>query len=296
MSMPDSNQNEPSKMRKLLDGGGAGTSPLSRLPRGAAGASSSKKAEKPVVSAPKKDAPKKPLFSSKPKTEKPKAQVMAQSTREAKTSSSGSKFLPIFWTVASVISMLVNIGVVIALLVVVQLLGGTKSALAFAQSQANGLLGGLHENFVKMDEASIMTTIPIDQMIPVQFSLNVSGPTDVVLSKDVSITGALVTVNTGGLNINNARANIVLPAGTVLPISIQNLVVPVDQQVRAAFDVPVNIPLSTTELHEPFVGLQKVVEPYYCLLQPSVLVNGEDVCLNAPPLLPSAAPAETTTP
>lgn len=294
--MPDSNQNEPSKMRKLLDGGGAGTSPLSRLPRGAAGASSSKKAEKPVASAPKKDAPKKPLFSSKPKTEKPKAQVMAQPTREAKTNSSGGKFFPIFWTVASVISMLVNIGVVIALLVVVQLLGGTKSALAFAQSQANGLLGGLHENFVKMDAANIRTTIHVEKDIPVQFTLNVSGSTNVTLSENVAISGALVTVNTGGLNINNARANIVLPAGTVLPIFIENLVVPVDKTVPAILDVPVDIPLRETELHEPFVGLQKVVEPYYCLLQPSVIVNGEDVCLNAPPLLPSAAPAETTTP
>ena len=292
--MPDSNQNGPSKMKKLLDGG-EGESPLSRLPRGAAGAPS-KKAEKPAVSAPKKDAPKKSLFSSKSKAEKPKVEAKAKPVKETKTNSTSNKVLPIFWTVASVISLLVNIGVVIILLVVVQLLGGTRSAIAFAQSQANGLLGGLHQNFVKMDEASIMTTIPIDQMIPVQFSLNVSGPTDVVLSKDVSITGALVTVNTGGLNINNARANIVLPAGTVLPISIQNLVVPVDQQVRAAFDVPVNIPLNATELHEPFVGLQKVVEPYYCLLQPSVLVNGDDVCLNAPPLLPIASPSETTAP
>jgi len=172
----------------------------------------------------------------------------------------------------------VNIGTVIALLIVMQMLGGPKATLSFAQGQASGLLGGLYDNFVKMDQASIKTTIHVEKEIPVQFSLNVSGPTDVTLSRDVTINGALVTVNTGGLNINNARANIVLPVGTVLPINIQNLVVPVDQKVLAVLDVPVDIPLNQTELHEPFVGLQKVIEPYYCMIEPLKLVNGIYVC------------------
>jgi hypothetical protein len=100
----------------------------------------------------------------------------------------------------------------------------------------------------------------------------------VTLSEDVTINGASVTVFTGGLNINNARANIVLPQGTVLPIFIQGLAVPVDQQVLAELDVAVDIPLNQTDLHEPFVGLQKVVEPFYCLIEQQVLVNGINVC------------------
>jgi hypothetical protein len=175
---------------------------------------------------------------------------------------------------------------VIVLIVVVQLLGGTKATLAFAQGQANGLLGGLYNNFVKMDAASIKTTIHVEKEIPVQFSLNVSGPTDVTLSRDVTINGALVTINSDVLKITNARANIVLPAGTVLPVTIQNLVVPVDQKVLAVLDVPVNIPLNQTELHEPFVGLQKVVEPYFCMLQPNTVINGVNVCATAAPVLP----------
>ena len=295
MSQPDANQNESSKMKKLLSGGSE-ESPLSRLPKGTGG-SVAKQPEKPAPApAPKEDAPKKPLFSMKPKAAKPKPEVKAEPATKTQKSYSENKFLPTFWTIASVISMLVNIGVVIVLIVVIRLLGGTNAAIAFAQSQANGLLGGLHENFVKMDDASIKTTIHVEKDIPVQFSLNVTGSTNVTLSDDVAINGALVTVNTGGLNINNARANIVLPAGTVLPIVIENLVVPVDKAVPAILDVPVDIPLNQTELHDPFVGLQKVVEPYYCLLQTSVIVNGVDVCANAAPLLPFLAPAESATP
>ena len=206
------------------------------------------------------------------------------------------KFGPAFWTIASIISLTVNVVILIVLLVLLNFLGGPKATLSLAQDQATGLLGGLYQNFVKMDAASIKTTIHVEKEIPVQFSLNVSGPSDVTLTRDVAISGALVTVNTGGLNINNARANIVLPAGTVLPIFIQNLVVPVDQKVLAVLDVPVDIPLNQTELHDPFVGLQKVVEPYYCLLQPNTIVNGVNVCATAASIFPTPNPAETVVP
>jgi hypothetical protein len=43
-------------------------------------------------------------------------------------------------------------------------------------------------------------------------------------------------------------------------------------------DVPVNIPLRETQLHEPFVGLQQVVEPWSCLLEPNATFNGSQVC------------------
>jgi len=273
MSQPDSSQNETSKMKKLLTGNTEDVT--SRLPR----ASGAPKAS----DMPKTSGATKAIGASIPKASKPAQAVPAvvpSSTTPPNTTSlkPRSKFMETLWTVASVISLTVNIVVVIALVVVMQILGGPKAALSFAQGQADGLLGGLYNNFVKMDQASIKTTIHVEKEIPVQFSLNVSGPTDVTLSRDVSISGALVMVNTGGLNINNARANIVLPAGTVLPINIQNLVVPVDQQVLAVLDVPVNIPLNQTELHEPFVGLQKVVEPFYCMIAPYTVVDNIYVC------------------
>jgi len=174
-----------------------------------------------------------------------------------------------------VISLTVNIVLIIILLMAFQMLGAIQNT---ADDQVSGLLGGLYTNFVKMDQANIRTNIHVEKEIPVQFSLNVSGPTNVTLSQDVTINGALVTVATGGLNIVNARATIVLPKDTLLPINIQSLVVPVDQRVLAVLDVPVDIPLDQTELHEPFVGLQQVVKPWYCLIERNALVNGVQVC------------------
>jgi hypothetical protein len=83
----------------------------------------------------------------------------------------------------------------------------------------------------------------------------------------------------GSIAPDSASANIVLPQGTVLPIFIQNLSVPVDQKVLAELNVAVDIPLNETDLHEPFVGLQQVVEPYYCMVEnQQVFVDGANVC------------------
>ena len=252
MSQPASNQNEPSKLKQLLNGG-VDESIKSRLPR----------AEGIRAVSPK------PVAVPVESSEVPPAAEPEPNQRRR------LKFLPAFWTIASVMSFTVNIVMLIVVLILLQMLGTIQFT---ADDQVSGLLGGLYNNFVKMDEANIRTNIHVEKEIPVNFILNVSGPTNVTLSSDVTIDGALVTVQTGGLNIVNARARIVLPTGTLLPINIENLVVPVDQKVLAVLDVPVDIPLNQTELHEPFVGLQQVVKPWYCLIEPNALLNNAQVC------------------
>ena len=265
MTTPTSDQNESSKMKKLTSGD-TDESIQSKLP-------------------PRNEANRSRTLMSAP----PVAHVASStSAPEPKPRRWRFKFLPAFWTIASILSFTVNLILIIILLLAFQTLNQIQGLQSYGMSQASGLLGGLYTNFVKMDQASIRTNIHVEKDIPVQFSLNVSGPTNVTLSQPVTIDGALVTVQTGGLNITGARATIVLPQGVVLPINIENLVVPVDQQVPAILDVPVDIPLNQTELHEPFVGLQEVVKPWYCLIQPSATVNGLQVCAPDPTLVDPA--------
>ncbi len=219
MTQPASDPNQTSKMKKLLNGN-VNESIKARLPR---------------ANGPHGTITKQPAL---PAATPPTAET--SDTRQPRF-----RFLPAFWTIASLLSIAVNIILIAILLIALQMLGTLQFT---ANDQASGLLGGLYNNFVKMDQASITTNIHVEKEIPVQFSLNVSGPTTVTLSQDVTINGALVTVGTGGLNIVNARATIVLPQGTNLPINIQNLVVPVDQQVLAVLDVPVNIPLNQNSI------------------------------------------------
>lgn len=168
------------------------------------------------------------------------------------------KFGPAFWTITGIISLVVNI----ILIVVLVILG--QKLFVLNDIVENGLIGGLYSNFVAMDEATIVTSVTVEDTIPVQFDLPVATNTTVVLTEPTPIYGASVVINTGVLDIN-APANIILPAGLELPIAL-DITVPVDQEVPVVLEVPVNIPLNQTELHAPFVGLQQVIEPYYDLL------------------------------
>ena len=182
------------------------------------------------------------------------------------------KLGPAFWTVGAALSFLLNIVLIVALLVLARELFALKG---LVQHQ---MLGGLASNFQKMDEAVIRTevvvndTIPIDFDLPVRFDLPVNTTTTVVLTEDTFIREARVNLRTGGLVITDAPTDIVLPAGTELPIRL-SIVVPVDTVIPVQADIPITlkvpvaIPLRETELHEPFVGLQEVVSPYLNLLE-----------------------------
>ena len=172
------------------------------------------------------------------------------------------KVLPAFWSVGSALSILLNI----ILLVIVVFLFNQLSTIK--EILTNEVVGGLYYNFLLMDQATIQTTIEVEDSIPVQFDLPLKKNTVVVLTEDTPITGATVTMNTGGLNIRSAPTNIILPEGTELPVRL-NFTVPVDTEVPISLTVPVNIPLAETELHRPFVGLQEVVAPlFWMLLKP----------------------------
>ncbi|MBT3338843.1 MAG: hypothetical protein HN855_15740 [Anaerolineae bacterium] len=182
------------------------------------------------------------------------------------------------WTLASAISMIVNVVVIAFLIGLYQNYTILNIPEEITADTPKDLLQGLYDNFELMDEAHIITTIPVESEIPVQFTLGLNQETTVILSEDVTIDGARVALTTGGLNIFNAPATVTLPAGTNLPI-ILNLEVPVDEMIPVTLTVPVDIALSETGLHIPFLGLQEVLKPLYCLVSPSAkTLNGEDIC------------------
>lgn len=164
-----------------------------------------------------------------------------------------------FVNLGSLFSLVLNVILIVVLVITLQQLFELKAVVQ------NQLIGGLYNNFEKMDAASIKTSVTVNTTIPVKFILPVESETFVTLTEDTYINSAYVSLNTGGLSIYNAPADIILPSGTTLPIAL-SITVPVDTTVPVVLNVPVDIPLSQTELHEPFVGLQDVLRPYRILL------------------------------
>jgi hypothetical protein len=264
--MNKESRNDPArKMRNLLKGGK--TSPMTRLPKKDDSAISflpHQEDETRATPAQKKTSP--PLIGTNqtpPKSAPPSKGL-------------NIKFGPTFWTIASVISLTLNVILVIVL--VTLLFNMQRFNVGNVMNLGNSFLGGLYTNFEKMDRAHITTNVQVNTTLPVKFDLQLNQSTNVILSQDVTIDNAVVTVKTGGLNITNALTTIVLPQGTTLPI-VLNLTVPVDTTVPITLNVPVDIPLEQTQLHEPFVGLQDVVKPIYCMINSGALdLDGQPVC------------------
>lgn len=191
---------------------------------------------------------------------------------------------PAFWDVTSWVSLVVDgvlIGIVLTLGYYVWTLNAQVKELMSLTSMPVEAVSGLYSNFEAMNGAHIRTTIPLNTEIPVKFDLQINQQTEVVLSQDLRINGATVTLVLGGALLSNTPANIILPAGTRLPIML-SLNVPVDKTVPVTLQVPVDIDLATTELGASFTGLMDVLEPLYCLLDPnSVDRNGMSICEKA---------------
>jgi hypothetical protein len=169
--------------------------------------------------------------------------------------SRGERTRRAYWDVAAGSSLIINVILVVILMTMVVQIKNLRTTL-------NGLLSGLYDNFVEMDQASITTTITVDTQVPIDLMLPIQQNTDVILTHSVAIPNAYVVINSGSFSIN-APASVTLPAGTNLPIAL-NMAVPVQISVPVTLHIPVNIPLAQTGLHQPFTSLQDTVRSYYC--------------------------------
>ena len=204
----------------------------------------------------------------------------ARGTRPPPEAGSGVKsrrerYTHAFWNVTSWISLLVDailIAVVIILLFYVRRLNLKVNELMSLTSMPLETVGGLYENFELMEKAHIVTQIPVSTTVPVRLDVCIRTGTSVVINQEVIIPDARVTVQTGGLNITNATTRIVLPPNTALPVNL-DLCVPVETTIPVSLNVNVDIPLANTDLNAPFKGLQDVIAPLYCLLDPKALTD-----------------------
>jgi hypothetical protein len=250
MTTPASNPNEPSRMKKILNAGNSDIpeSIKARLPHG--------NGTKPMDVPP--PAPTVVVATPPPVETAPRRRW---------------KLLEAFWTVASLMSISVNIVLIVVLLILLKMLGVLQVT---ANDQMSGLLGGLYNNFVKMDRATITRVIPVDANIPLDIQVPVQATTQITIAQAVTIPNAHVRINTGALNID-ADAVVTLPANTPLTVNL-DFPLAVQNTIPIHLEVPVNIPLNETQLHDPFVGLQEVVKPWYCLVEPNATVDNVQVC------------------
>jgi hypothetical protein len=191
-----------------------------------------------------------------------------RSPRLQKTAYQG-RYLPAFWTVASIFSLMVNL-ILIALLI-----GIGRNFFSIKSEIAKGLVNSASENLALMDQAHIVTSVPVQTVIqlkddlPVNFTIPVNQNTQILLAQDTRITGAYIYLNNTAV-----LTDLTLPAHTPIQVSM-NMSVPVDTSVPismtvpVSMQVPVDIAIDQTDLHQSILGLQGAIEPYKTLFDSS---------------------------
>jgi hypothetical protein len=200
-----------------------------------------------------------------------------------------TRFWNAFKNIAIVFSFTVNFVTVVALLVVT--LPALRAVFAIKTGTVEPLLQNLDSAFVGLGEATIDTTVnidesigiqfelPLDQPLPIDFDLSIAQPTDVYLTESVPLNNLPATFNLpGGGGVINGTVSLSLPQGMRLPIRLDMTVpvsttipvrmdVPVDETIPIQMQVPVHIELGEAGLDPAVQDLRGVFLPVNELVQ-----------------------------
>jgi hypothetical protein len=176
------------------------------------------------------------------------------------------KFMPAFWTVTAIFSLMVNILFIAILIVFGHYFFEVKGLVA------DGLVTELSNNLALMDKAHIVTTVPVETTVqlkdnlPVSFDIPIDQNIQLFLTEDTRIPGATIY-----LNNTPVVTDLTLPAGTPIQSNIDITIpvshtIPVDVTVPVSLLVPIDLAIDQTDLHQSIVGLQGAIEPYKVLL------------------------------
>jgi len=194
-----------------------------------------------------------------------------------------------FKTIALFFSFGMNLIMLIAMLALAPLI------IPIVADIARPIVGGLNSSFVDMSSAKIERVIEVNDSLDVEFTLPVEASTTVVIYEDVALEGvpARFVLPDGG-GVINGQVYLSLPDGLSLPVEL-SLDVPVRNTIPVKLAVAVDIPLSETELGEPFNKLESLFAPLDELLQGLPATNDEllDRVLQKPG--EPEAPAESVT-
>jgi len=164
------------------------------------------------------------------------------------------KYLPNF-QFKNAISPLINIILIVVIILISREVSSLKRMLM------GNVLGGIYLSIGQIDQVTLNTEARFDDSIKVDFPLQINQSAEVVLRSDTFIPGAIISISTGGLNIEKAPADIILPAGSRLPVQL-DMTVPVNTTIPVSFTLPISLQVSGSDLHQPLVDLQNVLKPY----------------------------------
>jgi len=171
------------------------------------------------------------------------------------------KYLPAFWTIACIFSLMVNI------ILIAVLISFGRHFFELKTLLSDSLLTETSNNLSMMDKAHIVTTVRVETTVrmtdnlPVVFDIPINQDIELSLVKDTRVSNASIY-----LNNTVVPTDLTLPAKTLLQTNLNltipvSTTVPVDMTAPVSLQVPVDIAIDQTDLHQSILGLQGVIEP-----------------------------------
>jgi hypothetical protein len=189
---------------------------------------------------------------------------MASETNSSETVQQNGAQRAAFWQAFKTFAILFSFIVNLVLVIVLLLVGGWVLFPA-KTDVVEPMLDNLQGAVNSLGSATIVRTIPIDEQVPVSFTLPLKQNTTVILSQEVELMRPATFYLPSGGGAINGTVVLDLPVGLELPISL-DLHVPVENEIPVQFPVQVSIPLKETELNQVVVELNDVLEPIRQLL------------------------------
>lgn len=201
-----------------------------------------------------------------------RAEHRTEAAQAGRAAVANPRWLPTFWTVGGVLSVLAN------LVLLAMLIGAWSGRSAFVAGGVNGgALLSAYTSLEQLDQAHIRASIPVQTNMALDTTVPVNSSNKITLAQDVYMEGAHVTINTALFNID-APANITLPKGTSLDVSL-DMILPLQTSVPVVMDIPVDIAVRDTELHAAIQGMKDALRPLVCAGSPgATLPDGSAVC------------------
>jgi len=176
--------------------------------------------------------------------------------------------LPTLWKAMILTSFLINL---ILIAVIIYLLGFVLQNRRYVGTTTQNIAGNVRELqdvVVQLQQAHIVTNIPLNQQLPINLNVPIDTTTIVTTTAPVPIN-VPADIDLGPFGQLRPNVSLALPSGTVLSIALK-LNVPLNTEIPVKLNVPVDIPLNKTALGPQFERLGAVLNRLLSSLGPAI--------------------------